>query len=633
VADLDEDPSNPDPRDTLGDVLDRRLTRRRVLGGLAAGAAALALPRPIWAREPEGPEGPLERFGFEEIPGEIRDTDRVAEGHEARVLLRWGDPVLPEAAPFDPRALTAESQARRFGFNNDFTAFLPLPRGSGGSDHGLLCVNHEYTDARLLWTGETAKGSSRAERVLVEMAAHGHSVVEVRREKDGWRVVPESRYARRITANTPMGVSGPARGHSRLKTVEDPLGQRVLGTLNNCGGGTTPWGTVLVAEENFHEYFAGDLASAGSEAASLRRYGIRGKPAYRWDLVDPRFDLAREPCEANRFGWVVELDPYDPASAPMKRTALGRLKHEAATVVVAPDGRVVVYSGDDEAFEFLYRFVSEGRYDPARAAANADLLDAGTLSAARFEADGTCRWLPLVFGNGPLAPENGFRDQGDVLIEARRAAQLLGATPMDRPEDVEADSRTGRVYVMLTNNVERQPSQVDGANPRPRNVHGHVLEIRPRGPGGHASDEAGWEVLLLAGEPTGTTAPRLSCPDNAAFDPQGRLWIATDQGDEQNVRGIPDGLFACETSGPQRGEVRLFYACPRGAELCGPTFTPDGRALFVSVQHPGGGLLAPGGPVGTFERPATRWPDFRDGLPPRPSVVVITRRDGGPVGG
>jgi secreted PhoX family phosphatase len=424
--------------------------------------------------------------------------------------------------------------------------------------------------------------------------AHGGSVIEIKKENGTWSVVPDSKYARRITLDTEMRISGPAAGHKRMTTSYDPDGTKVFGAINNCAGGKMPWGTVLMAEENFDGYFGGADPASLPEARNYERYGVVKNARYPWWRTVDRFNLGKEPNEPNRFGWMVEYDPYDPASVPVKRTALGRAKHEGATSFVNKDGRVVLYSGDDERFDYLYRFVTNGNFDPNNPEANRDLLDDGTLYVAKFDEE-KVTWLPLVFGEEPLTPENDFRSQADVLIETRRAADLLGATPLDRPEDVEPNPVNGRVYLMLTNNSKRKPEQVDAVNPRADNLHGQVVELIPPGGEGmdadHTADQFDWEFLLIAGDPNkegsgakygaeGTQA-WISSPDNCAFDNQGRIWISTDQGSAQAENNIPDGMYACDLSGDGRAYVKFFYGVPVGAEMCGPEFTPDGKTLFV----------------------------------------------------
>jgi uncharacterized protein len=632
--------SNPAPRRPIGALIEERLSRRALL---AAGTAAAALPT---AAQDTGntPGGGPSSFSFPELRHQLAQRDAVAEGHEIQVVVRWGDPVLADAPEFDPLAQTADRQARQFGVNCDYLDFFPLPKGSRSADRGLLVVNHEYASTSLMFpglgTGRQARHRVTEEQARIEMMGHGGSVVEVRRDGAGrWSYAKDSPLNRRITAATPMRIAGPAAGHERMRTSADPEGVRVLGMVNNCAGGNTPWGTVLTAEENFNFYFGGEAAEApGPQRDHYRRYGLQKEGAYAWGRVDPRFDLDREPNEPNRFGWVVEFDPYDPDSVPVKRTALGRFKHEGATHAVGRDGRVAFYSGDDERFEYLYRFVTARPWNRDDPAANRDLLDEGTLSVARFEANGTMRWLPLVHGQGPLTAENGFHGQADVVIEARRAADLLGATPMDRPEDVETNPVSGRVYALLTNNNRRTAEQINPANPRAANLHGHVLEIIPPGAGtpqvDHAAEEARWGIFLAAGKPGIDPGARyhratsdqgwLSCPDNCAFDRRGRIWIATDGAPE--AAGVADGLYAADTAGYGRALTRLFYQAPTGAEVCGPCFTPDDTTLFLAIQHPGED------PGSHFDAPSTRWPDFREGMPPRSSVIAIVKRGGGTVG-
>jgi secreted PhoX family phosphatase len=689
IEDDDDIGSNRSSNQPLLELARTRMSRRTALKGFVTTAAMGALGGTLTSKFALAAAGGPSTLGFQSLEQVITENHAVAPGYSANVLIRWGDPVLAGAPDFDPVNQTADAQAKQFGYNCDFLAYFPLPRGSDNSEHGVLHVNHEYTAQELMFPGwaklEAAEAARQAaawaarqaaleagqdaaaveqaataaaeeadvasaiakaslavqtpEQSRIEMMAHNGSVIEVKKENGAWTVVPGSQYARRITLYTEMRVSGPAAGHERLKTNADPTGTKVFGTINNCAGGKTPWGTVMMAEENFHGYFGGQLAADSAETGNHKRYGVPSA-SYAWWRSQDRFDLGKEPNEPNRYGWMVEYDPYDPNSLPVKRTALGRAKHEGATSFVNKDGRVVLYSGDDERFEYLYRFVTEGTFDPDNLEANRDLLDQGTLSVAKFD-ESKVTWLPLVHGEGPLTAENGFNSQADVVIEARRAADLLGATPMDRPEDVEPNPVNGRVYVMLTNNTRRKAEQVDAVNPRTENAHGQVVELIPPGGAGkdadHTADQFDWDFLLIAGDPkkegSGAkyhpdTEAWLSSPDNCAFDNQGRIWISTDQGGAQAKNAIPDGMFACDFEGDGRAYVKFFFACPIGGEMCGPEFTPDGRTLFVAVQHPAEADAF----ASTYEKPTTRWPDFADGVPPRPSLVVITKDDGGPIG-
>ncbi|HEY8477181.1 MAG TPA: PhoX family phosphatase [Chloroflexota bacterium] len=630
---FEEEPlSRPGCGEALSDVVARYLSRRALLRGglvLAATLAAPALrpPAPVAARAP--------RLDFEPLAPGTSDTVEVARGYRAVPLLRWGDPLTADAPEFDPSGQTPEAQARQFGYNCDFVGFLPLPPGSNNSNRGLLVVNHEYTNPELMFAGYDPDNPTR-QQVDVELAAHGMTVVEVQQGAHGrWAVDRSSPYNRRITATTPMLVAGPVAGHDWLKTNADPTGTRVLGTLNNCAGGKTPWGTVLSAEENFHQYFASldAVPDADPRKAVHRRYGLPGGASERkWERFYDRFDLAQEPNEPFRFGWVVEIDPYDPAWTPRKRTALGRFKREAATVVVTRRRQVVVYSGDDERFEYVYKFVSARPYQPGGREANRDLLDEGTLYVARFHDDGSGEWLPLVFGQGPLTPANGFASQAEVLLNPRGAADLLGATKMDRPEDIETNPVNGRVYLVMTNNTQRgatgRPGP-DGANPRANNRAGHIIELVEDGDD-HASTTFTWQVFMLCGDPSDPSTyfagyPKdqvspIAAPDNVTFDLSGNLWIATDG--MPGVLSLNDGLYVVPVEGPERGHLRLFLTGVRGAEVCGPEFTPNNTTLFVAIQHPGEG--------GTVAEPVSRWPDGTN--VPRPSVLVVQSEAGGRVG-
>ena len=622
---------------TISDLIEGRLSRRSFLGGVSAAAATAGLGcagAPTRTTETASKVGAASEFSFSEIMRGADGNHHIPEGYAADLVLRWGDALFPDSPAFDPLAQTAAAQERQFGYNNDFIGFYPLSPSNAGAQRGLLCVNHEYTSTQLMFPGLTGGRIPSREECEVEMAAHGGTIVEIERDDEGvWRPVLSSQYNRRVTAgSTQMTVTGPAAGADRMKTEEDPTGTRVVGTMNNCAGGITPWGTYVMAEENFNGNFRGELPADHPEAANHARYGVPGG-WYQWGRYFDRFDVSKAPNEPNRYGWVVEVDMLNPTSTPKKRTALGRFKHEGAESVVAPDGRVVFYMGDDQRFDYVYKFVTAGTFNAEDRSANLDLLDEGTLFVGRFDADGGLEWLPLIFGEGPLTPENGFNSQADVLIETRRAADLLNATPMDRPEDVEPDPATGRVYLMLTNNTRRKPDQVDAANPRANNAFGHIIEI-VEPDGDFTSTKSRWEILVQCGDPADpdvgatwnaatTENGWFGSPDNCAVDPSGRLWVATD-GNEKT--GANDGLWAISTDGPLRGTGRAFFRAPDGAEVCGPRFTPDGKTVFLAVQHPGDGDGA------SFEEPTTRWPDFNNEMPPRPTVVAIRRSDSGSIG-
>ncbi|MDB5544993.1 MAG: dTDP-glucose 4,6-dehydratase [Hyphomicrobiales bacterium] len=650
IAEAAEDTgSNTSDNASMGDIIAARFSRREWLRGALAVSAISATVSPFALLTASGVRAqtalPKPSFDFKEITAGPGADHAVADGYDVDVLMRWGDPVVPGAPAFDPLNQTAAAQRMQFGYNNDYVGYLPMPGGDPAA-HGLLVVNHEYTNEELMFPGlgrQEIKSVNFAgmtrELVDIEMAAHGGSVIEIRKTGGKWAVVPNSKFARRITADTPIEISGPAAGHARMKTKADLQGRTVLGMINNCAGGVTPWGTWLTCEENFNNYFMGDVASH-PEAEKLKRYGVPAN-AYAWAKFHERFDISKEPNEPNRFGWVVEIDPLNPGSTPRKRTAMGRFKHEGAAGVFAVDKRWVVYQGDDERFDYVYKFVTTRPVDMERRQANLNLLDEGVLHVAKYAADGTGAWLPLRHGEGPLTTANGFASQADVLIDARRAADLLGATKMDRPEDVEANPKTGKVYVILTNNGRRKADQVDAANPRADNRFGHIIEMTPDG-GDHGALAFRWEILVRCGDPSiaavGATFSSqttkdgwFGMPDNLAVDAQGRIWIATD-GNSISKTGRNDGLWSMETQGALRGTSKHFFRCPAGAEMCGPFFTPDDETLFLAVQHPGeADEDDPAAPPATFEAPATRWPDFKPGMPPRPALLAITRRGGGKI--
>jgi secreted PhoX family phosphatase len=649
---FDDIPTNPNLDQTIGGVIGRRYGRRDMIKGLLGvsaattlfGTSALIAPRSASAT-------PASRYVFDELTWGNDETHHIAQGYDADILLRWGDPITADAPEFDPYNQTVAGQLQQFGYNNDYVGFTALTEDGS---RGLLCVNHEYTNEEVMFPGLGRQDRAdfagmTPELIDIEMAAHGGTVVEIAKGANGkWTLVRDSGYNRRITPlDTSMTFSGPAAGHTRMKTTDDPDGMAVIGTLNNCAGGMTPWGTYLMAEENFHGYFWTDTLdadgkadlSAQPEAEQMKRYGVPGR-WYAWGTTHDRFNIDKEPNEPNRFGWVVEVDPRDPNATPIKHTSLGRFRHEGCETTVSADGKLVVYSGDDNRFDYQYKYVSNGKVTGSETFGSS-LMSDGTLYVARFNEDGTIDWLPLVHGTGPLTQDNGFNSQGDVMIDTRLAADLLGATPMDRPEDAQPRG-DGTAYIMLTNNSRRKADQVDAANPRAKSSFGHIIEIKEDG-GQHSATHGTWSILVKCGDPAVAEVgaqwnPETSqngwfaSPDNCAIDAQGRLWISTDQGRNWGKTGKSDGLYSLETEGDLRGHSKLFFRCPVGGELCGPYFTDDSETLFLAVQHPGtDGTKDYKGfeRNSTFEDPATRWPDFDAKLPPRPSVLVVTKQGGG----
>jgi secreted PhoX family phosphatase len=654
---------------TFADILARRITRRRLLQAAASLAPLAAAGGGLLAADDVRANG-YRGWSFEPIAGSAADEIVLPKGYTYDIIARWGESLwsstpdldatkLAAGVLFEPEA--AARQARQFGQNCDAVQYFPLDRSSS---RGILCVNNEYTDDALMFPGHPGfvgavrgLGSDYVRQhpglVAVAKAAQGVSIIEIERQRGRWRMVKHSRFNRRITAQTPIEISGPARGSALMRTRDDPKGVRVLGTFGNCAGGRTPWGTYLTAEENIQDYF-GHLAEIEARDDSLREAHRRFRmwkshSLYGWEVVDPRFDLRANPCEPFRFGWIVEIDPHDPTRPLVKRTALGRFAHESASPIVAHDGRVAVYMGDDDKFEYVYKFVSVDRFDPKNPQANRNLLDRGTLYVARFEASGKGRWLPLVFDpKGPLNAAAGFADQAQVLIKARAAADILGATPMDRPEDVEVNPVTGRIYVPCTRNERRAAEGTrlvyagreidagpDAANPRPDNRFGHIIEIR-EAQDDHTSEEFSWEVFLLAGDPSGEKLitdldhvkqdsayyagygkpeqlSPIGSPDNIGFDSAGNLWVVTDG---PQPSGGNDGCWMCPTTGPERGRLQQFMSGPKGAEICGCQFSDDGETFFLSIQHPGEG--------GSVTEPVSHWPDG-PGMQPRSSVIAITR--------
>ncbi|MDE2988153.1 MAG: PhoX family phosphatase [Chloroflexota bacterium] len=608
-------------------ILNRRISRRSLVRATIAGAPLLALSTSPLGSQIFG-SAPLSgkadaassTIGLQSIPHDNEDSINIAEGYSSNVVIRWGDAVVPGAPAFNLNGQTAESAAKQFGFNCDYNGFFPLLPGQ--SRRGLLGVNHEYTSGVDMFPGYDADNVT-AEQAAIEIVSHGLSVVEVTRGEDGsWSYDASSSHNFRITGETPMRLTGPGAGSVYTITNADPTGVDVLGMFNNCSGGRTPWGTILTAEENFNQYFA----NAGEDTRAAR-YGIPEAGSRRhWEDFYDRFDMNIEPNEPNRHGYLVEIDPYDPSFTPRKHTAMGRFKHEAASVTLSDDGRAVVYSGDDQRFDYVYKFISNDRYNIFNRSANLDLLSSGTLFAAKFNDDGSGEWLPLVAGSPPL---HTWTNAG-IATFTRLAADAVGATPMDRPEDIEVNPINHRVYIALTNNTQRAADAVNGANPRGPNTHGHILELTENG-GDAASRRFTWDIFILCGDPSDSEQETyfagfdkseldsISAPDNLAVDVNGNLWISTDG--QPSKLGQADAIYVVPTAGPERGRIRRFMTGVPDGEMAGPEFTPDFGTLFVSVQHPG--------EAGGLDEPTSTWPD---GEFPRPSVVAAYKDDGGVVG-
>ncbi|MGW4560118.1 PhoX family protein [Streptomyces sp. NPDC004279] len=650
---------NTSDNEYVGDVIAGALSRRSALRAAAVVTVATATGAATAVTVPQAAAATASRHGgahttaarglrFAPVAPNTADAVTVPDGYRQNVVIRWGEPILRGAPAFDPENQTAAAQAGQFGYNNDFLALLPVP---GERGRRLLVANHEYTDEVLMFRGYDPRNPTRRQ-VEVAWAAHGLSAVVVEEDSRSGRLtaVPRHPLNRRVTATGAFRLTGPAAGSDLLKTSADPSGRKVLGTLNNCSGGTTPWGTTLHGEENFNQYFAN-----GSSATDLR-YGIGTSATERkWERFDRRFDLAQEPNEVHRFGYVVEFDPYDPGSTPRKHTALGRFKHEAATVRLTDDGRPVVYSGDDERFDYFYKFVGSKRmrHGNSRSARehNLSLLEEGTLYVAKLtgdspatdidgsgklpgdgEFDGSGTWIPLATAtaHGAVSHVEGM-SADEVFVFTRLAGDKVGATKMDRPEDIQPSPHTGKVYVVLTNNTNRGKAgspAADEANPRSGNKHGHILELTERHNRAESTSFA-WSLFLVAGDPSdpstyfagfpkGRVSP-ISCPDNVAFDPHGNLWMSTDG----NQLGSHDGLFGVATRGERRGELKQFLTVPKGAETCGPVI--EDRRVLVAVQHPGELDGA------TVEKPASAWPDG-PGRIVRPAVVAVWRADGCDIG-
>lgn len=664
----DEPLSNTSNNAHFADILDKRLDRRSLLqGSLSAalfgffGHSLLSSSSALAAGSSRGVASGPQLVGFDAIAAHARDEVTLPAGYRHQVLVPWGEPISGRMPAFDPLTNTGADQEQQMGSHHDGMHFYPIEGQSpyeGSSEDGLLVMNHEYVEPRFMHASARGQSLNRnavplfngqrpADEVLKEMHAHGVSVVRIRKQANGeWQVVADPRN-RRITGTTEMQISGPVRGSDLIKTRFSPEGTRTRGTLNNCAHGVTPWNTYLTCEENWAGYFI----NTATQPREQRRYGVtrEGTSRYAWEKADQASDLyqrfnatphaaqATEDFrnEPNTFGWVVEIDPFNPQSTPIKRTALGRFAHEGVVFQPPVEGQpIVCYSGDDARFEYIYKFVSAQPYHQATAGGH--LLDHGTLYVARFNEDGSGEWLPLVFGMGGLNAENGFHSQADVLVNTRLAADFVGATKMDRPEWGAVHPQTGEVYFTLTNNSRRTEDQLHPANPRAANDWGQIIRWREAGTAQATRFE--WDLFIMAG-PEGDSqfagAPLnqeqiFNSPDGLWFDRQGRLWIQTDMSESVVNTGKwaefgNNQMLACD---PVNLVLKRFLVGPIGQEITGVCTTPDQKTLFVNVQHPGATTSAAEFAAGQIN---SHWPSTA-AIYPRSGTLVISREDGRIVG-
>ncbi|WP_350333897.1 PhoX family protein [Coralliovum pocilloporae] len=602
-------------------VVDARMSRRGFLSGaIAFGATAFVMGStaltPTSARA-------ASRLGFDAVAANTLDTVTVPNGYRWQIVAKWGDGLWSDSVPFDEETRgTGASQERAFGDNNDGMAVF------ADGDRTILAVNNEYTNRPIIYGNRETGLPETDDDVRKGKAAHGVTVCEIAEQDGQWSIVRDSRYNRRITPDTPMILTGPAAGHDLMKTTADNSGTSSLGTWNNCGNGRTPWGTYLACEENFNGYFSSSDPEH-KPSAEMTRYGISNEDwGYAWAKTDERFDISKHPNECHRAGYVVEIDPLDPTSTPKKRTGLGRFKHENAEVVVDGSGHIVVYMGDDERGEFLYKFVSSGKY--AEGGDNSDLLEDGTLHVARFNEDGTGEWLELN-------PETtDFATQAEVCIYARVAGSKVGATTMDRPEWVSANPLRNEVYCCLTNNKNRgkkpnaggDETPAGGPNPREGNNYGQIVRWKPKD-GDHTGKDFTWDLFVLAGNPSVhqddyagseniNVDNMFNSPDGLAIDNNGLIWIQTDgkYSNEGDFAGMGNNQML--VGDPASGEIRRFLVGPKECEVTGITWSPDRKTLFVGIQHPG-------------EKGDSHFPDGGSRAP-KSCVIAINRDDGGIIG-
>ena len=726
--------TSPDLQTTPENDPPVRMRRQVLVGGagLVSLASAMCWPHRAWSahRSPATPDA----LSFQPVSKQFTDDVTLPPGYRYQVIHATGDALNFEVPGFTGLGLETDDFSQRVGDQHDgLDIFFITEAGRYTTDNtgrALLVVNHESsaeaaflhrngqtsgskTGLKFHQFGQWDGGARPVAEVLKEINLHGVSIVEVRHGPSGWRMVRGSSFNRRITPETPALVSGPraempAIGRL-LATRYDPTGQRCRGTINNCGMGRTPWGTYLTCEENFYPYFSmtegGEPPDPRSQHA-LQRYGVVTAPlkegarnrSQGWHTADPndsrfsRWDTARKGAtpahdyrqEPNTFGYVMEIDPTQADKPPIKRVSLGRFVHEAALFGEPIKGEPLsVYMGCDGRNEYIYKYVSKARWNPADSAGGLEsgdrYLNDGSLYAARFLPDGTGEWLALQIDNPAIQSEKtfGFQSQAEVLVYARLAADAVGATPMDRPEWAARHPTSGEIFFAMTNNNDRNrtPGKTNAANPRAYrdadgkrragNPNGHILRFKEE-QGRSDSMRFSWDIFLFGAEEdagpanlSGLTADNsFSSPDGIWFSQAtGICWIQTDDGamtDETNcmmVAALPgklgDGRFLTiqneldgQTSeqvtriGASLNEHRLrrFLVGPKGAEITGLCETPDGKTLFVNIQHPGENTTAPDL---LEERYESHWPgNHGHGKAgrPRSATIAITRDDGGVIG-
>lgn len=713
-VDFNIEDSNPTANASIAQVLDARLSRRGLLRGAmgAAGVGTLAATGLSGCATAGGSlPAAASQLGFNPVAKSLADAVVVPEGYTAQIVYALGDPLTASTPAFKNDG-TDTDFGNRAGDHHDGMEWFGLDAQGKPSRNanlrGLIAMNHEATTDEKLASfflhanGGTATLPRPAEEVDKELMIHGLSVVELQSDGKQWAYKPGSAFNRRVTTMTEAVIHGPARGSEHLVTKYDGTGSKARGTLNNCGAGKTPWGTYVSGEENWFGYFFrdakdDDARKKDKQVQALKRYGRKAGEASRhgWESAgsDDRFvrwnnsaigTSAKDDYrnEMNTFGYVVELDPYDGKALLRKRTALGRMGHENITFARVVVGQpVVAYMGDDARGEYIYKFVSEAKWDAAdasganRLAAGDKYLDKGTLYVARFKDDGSGQWLELSMDNPVIAGSSyfEFKSAADVAIFTRLAADAVGATKMDRPEWAGVNPKNGEVYITLTNNSNRTAATADSANPRvytdmkgskeqKGNVNGHIVRLAEKQP---HDDRFRWDIYLFASEAgadrgsvnlSGLTDENdLSSPDGLVFSKaSGICWIETDDGaytDKTNcmlLAALPgrlgDGGEKTLTYGDKQVRTHMgkeqttatfkrFLVGPKGAEITGITETPDGCALFVNIQHPGENTkMADIADPAKYE---SRWPTnvgYGAGQRPRSATIVITRQDGGVVG-